>query len=123
MCVSFPFFLLFSVQGFNPGRGACFYSITKAALDMVTKQYALELGPHSIRVNSVNPGLVNTDGVKKRPGYQEIGNAIQALTPLGRLCTEMECVYPIMYFLSDQASMVTGCLHVVDGGWLSRLPY
>ena len=90
---------------------------------MVTKQYALELGPHNIRVNSVNPGLVNTVGVKMRPGYQEIGNAIQALTPLGRICTEMECVYPIMYFLSDQASMVTGCLHVVDGGWLSRLPY
>ena len=90
---------------------------------MVTKQYALELGPHNIRVNSVNPGMVTTYGSKMMPGYHEAADAIQALTPLGRICTEMECVYPIMYFLSDQASMVTGCLHVVDGGWLSRLPF
>ena len=60
------------------------YGISKAALDMATKQFALELGPHGIRVNSVNPAGVLTDPVKEyfkdNPVTEEKYNSI---TPLG----------------------------------------
>ena len=110
------YILCFSVQGLYPVKGTGFYTVSKAALDMVTKQFALELGPHQIRVNAVSPGLVSTYGAKGMPGYTELANALRALSPLGRICSEMDCVYPIMYLLSDKASMVTGGIHVIDGG-------
>ena len=114
----------FSALGLLPANGAGFYSVSKAALDMVTKQFALELGPHQIRVNSVNPGFVPTTyGAQQMTGHHEAASTIKALTPLERLLSEMDCVYPIMYLLSEQSSMVTGGIHVIDGGWLSRLPF
>lgn len=102
-------------------NGSGFYNISKAALDMVTKQFALELGPHQIRVNSVNPTMVNTASVLAMPEYNELANAIKTLIPLRRICTEQECVHPIMYLLSERASMVTGIIHVVDGGMTCSL--
>ena len=99
------------------------YDISKAALDMVTKQFALELGPHQIRVNSVNPTLVSTPDNVAAPGYEEWSGISKQLTPLQRVCTVQECVGPIMYLLSDQASMVTSSVHVVDGGLFTRAPW
>ena len=90
---------------------------------MVTKQFALELGPHQIRVNSVNPAFVLTDMVKdyleKNP---EIGNRTTDNTPMGRHCKVQEVIDPIMYLLSEHASMVNGTLHVIDGGLLCNIP-
>ena len=99
------------------------YGISKAALDMATKQFALELGPHGIRVNSVNPAGVLTDFSKElfkaNPGLEEKFNS---LAPLGRQVEVREAVDPILYLLSDHSSMVTGTTHVVDGGVLSHIP-
>ena len=100
-----------------------FYNISKSSLDMVTKQFALELGPHQIRVNSVNPTLVATANNVAQPGYEEWSGISKELTPLKRVCTEEEVVHPIMYLLSDQASMVTSSIHVVDGGLFTRAPW
>ena len=61
--------------------------MAKAGLDMVTKQFALELGPHQIRVNSVNLAFVLTEKTKiylvKNP---EIENRTTNITPMGRHC-------------------------------------
>ena len=93
------------------------YTVTKAALDMVTKQFALELGPHNIRVNSVNPTLVETDIAKRlleaNPKIKEIH---VERTPLGRTCELSDVVGPVLYLLSEYSAMVTGTSNLVDGG-------
>ena len=110
-----------SVAGINPNKNALFYTISKAALDMATKQFALELGPHQIRVNSVCPSLTLTD-FALGPHYADLRKNFVSVTPMGRLPSVEEMVRPIMYLLSDQSSMVSGTLHVVDGGMMSHLP-
>ena len=114
---------IFSILGVNPIKGGLYYDITKAALDMVTKQFALELGPHQIRVNSANPNLVLTETMQKYMMEAEfVEEKTKALTPLGRLCTVKEVVEPVMYLLSDHSTMVNGTIHVIDGGLLSNIP-
>ena len=110
------------MSAINPVAGAVFYNLSKAALDMVTKQFALELGPHQIRVNSVNPGFVLTETVSEHPLYVVPTAKALSMTPLGRLCDVTDAVDPILYFLSDHSKMVTGTRHIVDGGMLSRIP-
>ena len=98
-------------------------TFAKAALDMVTKQFALELGPHQIRVNSVNPTWCLTNPVIEHlVDYPEEEARVKIITPLGRLAEAREIVEPIMYLLSDHSSMVSGTIHVVDGGLLSNIP-
>ena len=89
---------------------------------MATKQFALELGPHQIRVNSVCPGMTLTDYISESPDYVEARRSFKTATPMGRLPSVVEIVRPIMYLLSDQSSMVSGTLHVVDGAMMARMP-
>ena len=100
-----------------------YYTMAKAGLDMVTKQFALDLGQHQIRVNSVNPAFVLTENTKvyleKNP---EIGNRTTNNTPMGRHCEVQEVIDPIMYLFSEHASMVNGTLHAIDGGLLCNIP-
>ena len=97
--------------------------MAKAGLDINTKQFALELGPHQIRVNSVNPAFVLTEKTKiylvKNP---EIENRTTNITPMGRHCEVQEVIDPIMYLLSEHASMLNGTVHVIDGGLLCNIP-
>ena len=98
------------------------YNVSKAALDMVTKQFALELGPHQIRVNSVNPTWVWVDRVKEEmETYPDRFVAAKSLIPMGRFCELREAVDPIMYLLSEHSSMVTGTTNLVDGGMMSHI--
>ncbi|XP_045212988.2 L-xylulose reductase-like [Mercenaria mercenaria] len=95
------------------------YNVSKAGLDMVTKQFALELGQYQIRVNSVNPTLVMTPMITNlKEDYEK---DFIARTPMGRIAKVEEIVGPIMYLLSDYSSMVSGQIHPVDGGLLSNI--
>ncbi|XP_060569046.1 D-erythrulose reductase-like [Ruditapes philippinarum] len=98
------------------------YSVSKAGMDMVTKQFALELGPNGIRVNSVNPAVVYTPLVQNlvENGTLSLETVINNI-PMGRILTMEDIVDPIMYLLSDHSAMVTGQMHVVDGGCMSSL--
>ncbi|XP_060569055.1 L-xylulose reductase-like [Ruditapes philippinarum] len=98
------------------------YAVSKAGMDMVTKQFALELGPHEIRVNSVNLGLVNTPLVQSliEKGKYTV-DTFTSRSPIGRISTVEEIVVPILYLLSSHSSMVTSQMHVVDGGCLSNI--
>ncbi|XP_060569047.1 L-xylulose reductase-like [Ruditapes philippinarum] len=98
------------------------YAVSKAGMDMVTKQFALELGPHKIRVNSVDPGLVNTPLVQSliEKGRCSV-ETFSSRSPMGRIPTVEEIVGPILYLLSEHSTMVTGQMHVVDGGCLSNI--
>jgi len=96
------------------------YCSTKASLDMLTKSMALELGPHNIRVNAVNPTVTMTDMGKL--GWSDPGKAKPMLDqiPLGRFAEVEEVVHAIVYLLSDKASMISGTILPVDGGFLAR---
>lgn len=110
-----------SINGLNPMRGCMAYNMSKAALDMMTKQFALELGPHNIRVNSVNPTVALTDmGIEFWSEPVKAGK-LKGHTPLGRFAEVSECVNPIMYLLSDYSSMVTGTMNPIEGGLLSNI--
>ncbi|MBM2614507.1 SDR family oxidoreductase [Actinoplanes sp. LDG1-06] len=96
------------------------YGASKAALDSMTRVSALELGPHNIRVNSVNPTVVMTPMSASYWGRPEIQEPFLSQLPLGRYATEEEIAAPIVFLLSDAASMITGVTLPVDGGYTAR---
>ncbi len=97
-----------------------YYCASKAALDAITRVMCLELGPHGIRVNSVNPTVTLTpmaqqawsDPAKRDPMLQAI--------PLRRFAQPLEVAAPILFLLSDAASMISGVSLPVDGGYTCR---
>jgi 3-oxoacyl-[acyl-carrier protein] reductase len=60
------------------------YASTKSAVDSITRVLAKELGPRNVRVNSINPGVIDTEGARLMETYEQVAKAIKALTPLGR---------------------------------------
>jgi 3-oxoacyl-[acyl-carrier protein] reductase len=108
-----------SVAGVNPPPGASVYSATKGAVDAVTKSLAKELGARKIRVNSLNPGMIETEGVHAA-GFigTDFHQTIIATTPLGRI-GQPDDIGPVAVFLaSDDAGWVTGQTLLVSGGML-----
>lgn len=94
------------------------YCCTKSALDMLTKAMALELGPHKIRVNSVNPTVVMTDmGRINWSEPQKAAGMIRRI-PLGKFAEVDDVVNSILFLLSDGSAMTTGASLPVDGGFL-----
>lgn len=96
---------------------ASVYTATKAAVDSVTRVLAKELGPKKIRVNSVNPGMIETEGTHSA-GFMgsDFEKFAVSQTPLGRI-GQTKDVSPIVVFLaSDDARWVTGELILASGG-------
>jgi NAD(P)-dependent dehydrogenase (short-subunit alcohol dehydrogenase family) len=96
------------------------YGASKAALDNITRVSALELGKYGIRVNSVNPTVVMTDMAAGYWGRPEIAQPFMQQMPLGRWATVDEIAAPIVFLLSDGASMITGVSLPIDGGYTCR---
>lgn len=96
------------------------YAASKAALDSITRVSALELGPHGIRVNSVNPTVVMTPMSAWYWGRDEIRVPFLDQMPLGRFATEDDIAGPIAFLLSDAAAMISGVCLPIDGGYTSR---
>jgi len=95
------------------------YGMTKAAVDQMTRVMALELGPHKIRVNAVNPTVVLTAMGQVGWSKPERRDPMIAKIPLGRFCEVDDVVGPILYYLSDLSAMVNGTTHPIDGGFLA----
>ena len=97
------------------------YSATKAGLIGVTKALAIELAPKGIRVNSVSPGTVMTEMVKKDAygADEEYVNNLEALHPLG-LGTPNDIANAIVFLLSDMSKWMTGAIVNVDGGYTAK---
>ncbi len=96
------------------------YGSSKAALDNITRVSALELGRYGIRVNSVNPTVVMTEMSAFYWGRPEIEGPFLEQMPLGRWATEDEIAAPIVFLLSDGASMISGVSLPIDGGYTAR---
>jgi 3-oxoacyl-[acyl-carrier protein] reductase len=105
-----------SLVGLAPSLASDIYAATKHALIGLTRSWALELAPKGIRVNSVAPGPIKTDLLKRYP--VEAVQKMQALCPLGRLGEPEEIASVILFLVSDMSSYVNGQTIVVDGGRL-----
>jgi 3-oxoacyl-[acyl-carrier protein] reductase len=91
------------------------YTATKGALDTVTRVLAAELGPKKIRVNSINPGMTETEGTQSFLG-SDFEKSLVSRTPLGRIAQPGD-IGPVASFLaSDEAGWVTGELVSAGGG-------
>src|SRR2546430_8097570 len=84
------------------------YAATKSAVNGITRVLAKELGPQNIRVNSINPGVVDTEGARAMETYEQVANAIKALTPLGRTGMPEDIGLIAAFLASDEARWLTG---------------
>jgi 3-oxoacyl-[acyl-carrier protein] reductase len=107
-----------SVAGQNPMPASVVYSATKSAIDQITRVLAMELGPRKIRVNSINPGGVETEGTHSAGILgSDFEKQMVARTSLGRLGQPND-IAPIAVFLASSASQwVTGEVLAVSGGY------
>jgi len=109
-----------SIAGLRPQPHGLVYSSTKAALIMMTRIWAIEFGPHRIRVNAICPGLIQTDFSEyfwKNEAHMEKLKATQPLPYLGQ---PEEIAGMALYLASDESTYVTGTTMAVDGGATAR---
>lgn len=95
--------------------GMSVYSSTKAAVDAVTRSLAKELAPRNIRVNSVNPGMVETEGLHAT-GIIEQRQYMETITPLGRIGQPEDIAPAVAFFASQDSSWITGETLYITGG-------
>jgi len=95
--------------------GMSVYSSTKAAVDAITRSLAKELAPRKIRVNSINPGMVETEGLHAT-GIIEQRQSMEAITPLGRIGQPEDIAPAVAFFASADSSWITGETLFITGG-------
>src|SRR5215208_3000572 len=106
-----------SVVSTSAPPNAAVYSATKAAVDAVTKSLAKELGPRKIRVNSINPGMVETEGVHAAGiAESDFRKQVEAQTPLGRIGQPQDIAPAAVYLASSDSAWVTGESLYISGG-------
>lgn len=96
------------------------YCASKAAMDAITRVLCVELGVYGIRVNSVNPTVTLTPMAVK--AWSEPSKRDPALRgiPLGRFAEPREVAEPVLFLLSDSASMISGVALGIDGGYTAK---
>jgi L-xylulose reductase len=95
------------------------YCASKGALDQLTRVMALELGPHNIRVNAVNPTVTLTPMGQMAWGDPAKRDPMLAKIPLGRFAQPQDVAHAVAYLLSDQADLIHGVTLPIDGGFLA----
>jgi NAD(P)-dependent dehydrogenase (short-subunit alcohol dehydrogenase family) len=109
-----------SVTGLRAFPGVLAYCVSKAGVDQLTRCAALEMAPHGVRVNAVNPGVVVTN-LHRRSGVNEENYAkflerSKETHPLGRPGEAVEVAELIFFLASDRAEWITGETISIDGG-------
>jgi 3-oxoacyl-[acyl-carrier protein] reductase len=97
----------------SPGHGH--YSASKAGINGLIRAAAIELSPHGITVNGVEPGNILTEGMRAER-TDEFIRAMERSVPLGRLGEPRDVAHAVLFLASDEAAYVTGTTIVVDGG-------
>lgn len=106
-----------SVEGLAGMPYLTAYTSTKFAIRGMTKVAALELGPHGIRVNSVHPGMIETDMVKDAAGGHDVDLSPAAKRiPLRRMGQSEDIAEVVLFLASDRSAYVTGAELAADGG-------
>lgn len=107
-----------SVEGELPEEGLGIYSVSKAAVSMLTKSQAREWGKQGIRVNAICPGLIKTKFSASLWTNEQIMKQIKEASPLGRMGEPDEIAGVALLLASEAGSFITGSLMVADGGFL-----
>ena len=93
------------------------YSATKGAVDAITRSLAKELGPRKIRVNAINPGMVETEGMHAAGLHEsDFRKQIEAQTPLGRIAQTQDVAPAVVFFASGDSAYITGETMLISGG-------
>jgi 3-oxoacyl-[acyl-carrier protein] reductase len=95
------------------------YSATKGAVDTITRALAKELGPRKIRVNAINPGMVETEGTTTSgitADGSDFRKQIEAQTPLGRIGQPQDIAPAAVFLALGNAGWITGETFVISGG-------
>lgn len=107
-----------SVEGIHPGFRLGLYSMTKAALIMMTKNQAKEWGRYGIRSNAVCPGLIKTKFSESLWSNEKLVAGYNQMVPLQRMAEPDEMAGLVMLLASDAGSYMTGGVYAADGGYL-----
>lgn len=107
-----------SIAGLRPQRHSLLYSMTKAALIMMTQSYALELGPKGVRVNAIAPGLIQTTLSEYYWKDESQREAVVSKQPIQRIGQPKDVAEIALLLASDKGSYITGQTLAVDGGFL-----
>lgn len=110
-----------SMSGLRPQSHSLLYSMTKAALIMMTQSYALELGPRGVRVNAVAPGVIQTSLSEYYWKDEKRSAEVFGRQPIQRVGQPAEIAEVVLLMASERSSYVTGQTVVVDGGLLLPL--
>jgi dehydrogenase/reductase SDR family member 4 len=107
-----------SVSGLRPQFHSMLYSMTKAALIMLTQSYAMELGPKGVRVNAIAPGLIQTALSRYYWKDEQRRAGLIGEQPIRRIGQPVDVAEVALLLASDRGSYMTGQTVVVDGGAL-----
>ncbi len=105
-----------SVAGLNPMPGLGVYAVSKAAVVMLTKVMAVELGHMNIQVNAIAPGVIKTRFSQLLWQTPEIASRVLQETPAGRIGEVDDVTGAALYFASSASNYTTGAVLVIDGG-------
>ena len=105
-----------SILGIVTKEGRAAYSMTKAALNALTRSAALEFGAGGVLVNSLAPGYVDTELTRQNNSPEALTSIIRSI-PLGRMADPKELAKIACFLVSDQNTYLTGQTIVVDGGF------
>lgn len=107
-----------SIAGLRPQRHSLLYSMTKAALIMMTQSYALELGPKGVRVNAIAPGLIQTVLSEHYWRDEAQRNELIGRQPIQRIGQPRDVAELALLLAGEKGSYITGQTLTVDGGFL-----
>ncbi len=104
-----------SLAGMSGAHGAFAYGTSKWAVRGMTKTAATEMARRGVRVNSIHPGLIDTDMMHQLPGSEDESRLARRV-PLGRVAEASEVANLALFLASDESSYCTGSEFIVDGG-------
>jgi len=111
-----------SIASRKPSPKTTCYCMSKAALDMLTKCMAQELGPKGVRVNSINPAVTETPLLERKYGHimsmEKVKEIRSKQYPIGRIAQPYDIACAVEYLASNDASFITGTCLLMDGGAL-----
>jgi 2-deoxy-D-gluconate 3-dehydrogenase len=96
------------------------YSASKAGLEGLTRVLALEWAPHGVTVNAVAPTFIRTPGTAERLDDPAFLEEVLARIPAGRVGTTTDVAAAVIFLASPAASLITGAVLPVDGGWTAQ---